>query len=87
MALTEAEQARLFQHINQKWRNKFCFQCSANTWSVDATVKLILGDSKPTGIVLGGSFQPYATMTCTNCGNTLLINLIVAGVVVPGADR
>jgi hypothetical protein len=33
------------------------------------------------GLVLGGPVVPLAPVTCNNCGNTVLLNALMAGVV------
>jgi len=73
----ESDVQRLVLWVNAKWRNKECRLCGKNAWAAPQLVSLqvqpVLGS-----YVIGGTQLPTAAVVCTNCGNTELINLIVA---------
>lgn len=83
MALTPEQHGALVKHLNSKWKNHKCRQCDANSWAIDGVVQLSLSNS-PGALVIGGANLPTAALTCRNCGNTLLVNLVISGVVVGG---
>lgn len=66
-------------HINKTWENGKCPKCSHQSWAVAGYVHLGVSDDIRT-ITIGGTRLPCAAVTCTNCGLTNLVNLIVAGV-------
>ncbi len=56
-----------------------CSACTHTQWTLaDGFVFLSLSDS-PGSIPIGGNGLPSVALTCKNCGNTLLFNLIVLG--------
>ncbi len=80
MALRPDEIKKVVEHLNSKWKNKACSFCSSNNWAVDGLVLLTLSDTSSNAFVIGGPAQPCASVACQTCGNTHLVNLIIAGV-------
>jgi hypothetical protein len=80
MALTPEQNKVLIEHVNKKWKGSQCRQCEANNWSVDGIIQIALGEF-PGPVQLGGTVLPTVAVICRNCGNTVLINLVIAGVV------
>lgn len=78
MTLSKEETDTLLEHINDKWEVPNCRYCGENEWS--ASGKIFLRLSKEGELDLTGESQPTAPLVCMNCGNTVLINLVVAGV-------
>ena len=37
-------------------------------------------------LVLGGQLVPVVPVVCNNCGNTVLVNAILAGLIPPGPE-
>ena len=37
-------------------------------------------------LIVGGPIIPVVPVVCTNCGNTILVNAIIAGAVKPGVE-
>lgn len=71
---------RVIEHLKQKWQGKPCPMCGHGNWKVqDSTYQLI--EFNEGRFVLGGSVIPIVPVTCSNCGNTVLINAIMAGTV------
>ena len=63
---------RVAQHINEKWKDKDCLLCGENQWGL-ADVRLSCLDRPDHGL-------PLIAVTCGNCGNTVLISAVAAGV-------
>jgi len=72
---------KLIHHLSDKWKGSPCPMCQHSGWTVDDNVyelrkfnggKLVLG---------GGPILPIIPVTCNNCGNTVFVNALKAGVV------
>lgn len=58
--------------------------CHVVNWSVQDSIYQ-LAQFNQGALVIGGSVVPVITVVCGNCGNTILVNAITAGVLtVPG---
>lgn len=66
------------KHLNEKWSSKVCPMCGGNNWTYDDNIytPLTLGINK--SINLGGRILPLVAVTCSNCGNTIFVNSLVA---------
>jgi hypothetical protein len=74
---------KMVEHLRTKWGGRSCPMCSAGNWNVqDSTYQLI--EFNQAGFVIGGPVIPVIPIVCSNCGNTILVNAITAGIV--GAD-
>ena len=70
---------RIIQRLQEKGAPRPCDNCGTQSWSlVDGFIFLSVQDELP-GLVLGGRGAPSAAVTCNNCGNTRLINLVKLG--------
>jgi hypothetical protein len=52
--------------------------CHVNNWAVNGWFTMLISDRL--GIVLGSPVVPVIALSCNNCGNTVMINAIIAGV-------
>lgn len=84
MALSQDQLQTLLNHINARWRNKACAICGVNNWTFNGPVSLSINPAL-NQMMIGGPQVPVAVATCRHCGNTVLINLVVAGLVNPNA--
>ena len=66
------------KQIKKKWPTKVCPMCGCNTWTYDDTLCTPLTLGPNNSINLGGKIMPLVPVTCTNCGNTIFINALVA---------
>lgn len=72
---------KLIGYLKDKWRNRPCPMCAHASWTVQENV-FELREYHGGNMVIGGSaLVPVVPVTCSNCGNTVLINAIIAGVV------
>lgn len=76
--LTIEQQSALTAFLNKKWPNSACPMCHVNSWAVNGWITMLVSDKL--GIVLGSPVVPIIALSCNNCGNTLMVNAIVAGV-------
>jgi hypothetical protein len=71
----------LTSHINRTWARKECAQCGTINWALHGYITLTIADTL--GSSVGASILPTAAAVCQVCGNTVLINLVVAEVPLP----
>lgn len=73
---------KAIHHLRTKWANRPCPMCGGGPWTVqDSTFQLM--EFSEGGLVLGGPVLPVIPVVCTNCGNTVLVNAIVSGIMAP----
>lgn len=82
------DQNKVMQHLVNKWgEKKKCPMCNQSSWWISDTV-YEMREFHGGGLVLGaGPIIPIITVACQNCGNTIFINAIVAGVVEPAKEK
>jgi hypothetical protein len=78
-ALADDEKATLLRHINAKWTAKTCPFCNQSKWDIGGWSPILLGPGAG-NVVIGGAVLPSVAMVCMTCGNTVLINAIIAGI-------
>jgi len=65
--------------LNSKWDNRSCPMCNKGPWSVQDRV-FQLNEFHQGNLVVGGPLIPVIPVSCGNCGHTVLVNAIIAGV-------
>jgi hypothetical protein len=73
---------KVIAHLSAKWSGRSCPMCQVGNWSVQESTYQLL-EFNQGGLVLGGPVIPVIPVMCSNCGNTLLVNAITAGIVAP----
>jgi len=82
MKLTQEQSAKLLEYLKSKWTpDARCPMCGKDDWGVAEYVFQMLAASLSGGLVLGGPVMPLVPVTCINCGNTVLVNALSAGIV------
>jgi ribosomal protein S27AE len=75
---------RVIEHLRQKWgANRFCPMCGVNQWSVQDSMYQLLQLNQGAALVIGSPVIPVIPVVCNNCGNTVLVNAIAAGLMTP----
>lgn len=75
----KVDQKRIEQYI-KKIKPAVCPLCGQRNWSFSNKIfQLIEFEEK--GIVLGGAAFPVIPLTCDNCGNTYLVNALLADLI------
>ncbi len=83
MALNEEQQRKALDHLNTKWKGlRNCQICGDTNWNVHPEL-YEMRQFNEGNMVLGGPLIPLLVIECTNCGNTISINAIRAGIVTP----
>jgi hypothetical protein len=80
--LTPAQKQSLGTYINQKWKSG-CACCGAKNFISPDQAYQLMGFDPSVGLNIGGPIVPVLPITCANCGNTILLNAIIAGVLPP----
>jgi len=79
--MSELNAKKVIKHLKSKWDNHNCPMCHEGDWSVQDKV-YELREYHGGDMVIGGSaLIPVVPIICDNCGNIVLINGIIAGVV------
>ncbi len=79
--MSPEQHKRFLEFIQSRWKPPFeCRCCGSNNWDVELEIYQIMKFSQE-GLILGGTRVPLAPVTCSNCGNTILINALIAGIV------
>lgn len=73
------DNAALIKHLNEKWAGRKCAQCGVGKWEIQGSL-FELRQFTGGGLVVGGPLIPVVPVTCVNCGNTVLVNALLAGV-------
>ncbi len=71
----------VISHLQNKWGSQHpCTMCGKGPWNVhESTYQLT--EYNEGNLVIGGPVIPVIPVICGNCGYTVLVNAILAGVV------
>lgn len=79
--MNKSDQAKMISHIKEKWVESRCPFCTHRKWSIGENV-FELREFQGGNMVIGGvPIFPVVPVSCKNCGNTVLISGIVAGII------
>ena len=70
---------RIIDYLSAKSPGPACPICQKNVWTVGDGYVVLPISPHPTEMHMGGKVYPLVAITCSNCGNTQLINLIKLG--------
>jgi len=70
MSKKKAREDLLVSFLNEKWKNKKCMMCGANSWAFVTDASVTVGSARN---------LPLAVASCGNCGLTLLVSQKIAG--------
>nr|WP_302696080.1 hypothetical protein [uncultured Romboutsia sp.] len=73
-------QDKLIDILNKKWGNRPCNMCGTGNWLVSDKVFELREFNNGDLIIGAGPITPLVTITCSECGNTILINPIAIGI-------
>lgn len=71
---------KLIKFLTEKWHSRPCPMCGTAQWQLQEKLFQLMEFSAG-NIVIGGPVIPVAPVICGNCGNTILVNAITAGMV------
>jgi hypothetical protein len=64
-----------------KIKNSSCSLCQTNSWTIADDLVQLFPFKANEGLVLGGRVYPCVMLMCINCGHTILVNAVKAGLV------
>jgi len=70
----------MIKFLNDKWKGKPCLMCGEGSWAIQNKTFQLMEFNKGS-LVVGGPIIPVIPVICNNCGNTVLVSAITAGVV------
>ena len=68
------------ENLIKTYKAYICPLCHADQWLIGDTI-YYLNEYHGKKIILGGSAYPVFTIACAHCGNTLLVNALIANVI------
>jgi hypothetical protein len=69
---------KVIEHLRVRWSGRPCQMCGVGNWNVQNSIYQLLQFNQG-AVVIGGPVIPVIPVTCNNCGNTVLVNAITAG--------
>lgn len=87
--LTPEQKQALKDHVDKTWKTTACVLCGHSEWTADGVTPLLMLDTPTEAggtrrtMNITGPADAVGSLMCTRCGNTVLVNLIVAGVLKP----
>ena len=82
MDVTEEQQRKAIQFLRKAWRDLDCSRCGKREWTIHPHV-FEFRTFNEGSIVVGGPVVPVLVVECDNCGYTVTVNAMKAGVVEP----
>jgi hypothetical protein len=79
--MSKYESAKLIEHLKEKWKGQGCPMCHAASWSVQEMVFELREFHGGAMVIAPGPIVAIVPVTCNNCGNTVLVNALVAKLV------
>src|ERR1700753_388856 len=79
MKLTDEQQKQFLAFINAKWRPSSCGICKQNSWGLPQHVYEMREFHGGTLVIGGSPIVPVCPVVCNICGNTVLVNALIAG--------
>ncbi len=76
---------KIVDHLRVKWAGRPCVMCGVGNWNIQEST-YELREFNEGNMVIGGPIIPVIPVVCTNCGNTILVNAIVAKVIIPQTE-
>lgn len=79
--MSDVNQDELIKILNEKWGARPCHMCGDGPWIVSDKIFELREFNEGDLIVAGGPITPLITITCGNCGNIMMINPMVIGLI------
>ena len=78
--MSSINQDKLIEELNKKWHGNGCPMCGNASWVVSDKVFELREFNNGDFIVGNVPIVPIVTVSCDNCGNTVLVNPLVLGI-------
>lgn len=85
--MTKIDAKKLIKYLGDKWQAQPCPMCGARRWNVQETSFELREYHGGNMVIAPGPVIPLVPVICTNCGNTILINSLVAGLELEGEEK
>ena len=81
MYFSRLDQERILARIKERTRGAkiTCSVCGKQEWVISDALTPLSIQQEPGRFIVGGPYMPCVTLTCKNCGNTHLLNLVAIG--------
>lgn len=80
--LDAAEKEKVIQFLRSKWGDLAkCQGCGQSHWGVGDIAVAAVPMGSGSGFAFGGPTYPFVAIFCSNCGQAVLMNAIVCGIV------
>lgn len=76
---------QILPHLRAKWAGRACPMCGIGSWNVQDSVFQLM-EFNEGNVVIGGPVVPVVPVVCANCGNTVLVNAIISGLIKPPVE-
>ena len=81
MKLSKKQLDKLTQYLSEKWKKPVsCAVCGENKWTISESVHELREFHGGSMVIGGSALIPLVPITCNNCGNTVLLNPLIAGI-------
>ena len=78
--MNDNDKSKPIKHLEDKWSSQNCQMCGHISWNIPSEAYEIR-EFHGGGLVFGPvPIVPVLPITCSNCGNTILVDSIVAGI-------
>ena len=82
MNLSQEQKATFVRKLQQQGWGTNCPICKNSRWTISDTI-FELREFQGKGFHVGGAMYPVITLTCETCGNTIIFNAIIMGILTP----
>lgn len=72
---------KLLSHLKSKWQGRPCLMCGTGNWNISDSIFELREYNQGNLVLGGGPIIPVVPITCDNCGNTVFVNAIKAGLI------
>jgi hypothetical protein len=81
------DSTKLIGYLKDKWAGRPCPMCGHAGWSIQDGVYELREFHEGGMVIGGGALVPVVPVICSNCGNTILVNAILTGIVERGEKK
>ena len=72
---------KFLNHLKKKWEGRPCPLCGIGNWNISDSVFELRKFHGGNLVISGGPVVPIVPVTCSNCGNTIMVNALLSGAV------
>lgn len=72
---------KMLEHLKSKWQGRPCQMCGIGNWNISDSIYELREFNEGQLALGGGPIIPVVPITCDNCGNTVFVNAIKAGLI------